>query len=300
MVGENISSKKDLRGSEPIFIVGTGRSGSTIFQKVVAEHPKLSWFSYLLDMYPNKPYLNRILMRVMDIPGVRDILYKKVNPGEYYNFWDYYFSGFSTSCRDLESKDVAKNVKKDIREVFSQIPTKKRDRILVKLTGWPRIGFLNEIFPDAKFIHFVRDGRAVSHSLLNVGFWEGWDGSSNWRWGELTEWERKKWEDHEKSFVGLAAIEWRKLIKAVEKSKDELRDAQYIEIKYENFVSNPKKILKNVTNFCNLEYLESFNNRIEKYNLENRNYKWKKNFTTKQKKVLMDILNDYLKKYKYI
>jgi len=44
----------------------------------------------------------------------------------------------------------------------------------------PRIGFLQAIFPDAKFIHIVRDGCAVANSRMNAPFWKGWQGLNTW------------------------------------------------------------------------------------------------------------------------
>ncbi len=41
--------------------------------------------------------------------------------------------------------------------MMSEITTEKRDRLLLKITGCPRIGFLSEIFEDMRFIYVVRD-----------------------------------------------------------------------------------------------------------------------------------------------
>jgi hypothetical protein len=96
------------------------------------------------------------------------------------------FTGFRRPCRDLLPQDVTLKKKEAIQNVVAQMLTRKRNRLVVKITGWPRIGFLKEIFPDAKFIHILRDGRAVANSYINVPFWWGWRGLANWRWGPLT------------------------------------------------------------------------------------------------------------------
>jgi hypothetical protein len=36
---------------------------------------------------------------------------------------------------------------------MSEITTEKRDRLLLKISGWPKIGILFEIFEGAKFVH---------------------------------------------------------------------------------------------------------------------------------------------------
>ena len=57
--------------------------------------------------------------------------------------------------------------------------TEKRDRLLLKISGWPKIGILFEIFEGAKFVHVARDGRAVVNSPLDTYFWNGWIGPEN-------------------------------------------------------------------------------------------------------------------------
>ncbi|GAJ21506.1 unnamed protein product, partial [marine sediment metagenome] len=83
---------------------------------------------------------------------------------------------------------------------------------MIKLTGWSRIEYIKELFPDAKFIHILRDGRGVANSLINVDFWKGWEGPHKWRWGMLNEEKMKEWNKYDQSFVILAAMEWKILV----------------------------------------------------------------------------------------
>ena len=99
-----------------------------------------------------------------------------MQPGECYRFWDKHTFGFSEPCRDLVRADVSARVKRQVRGRPGAMLTPTADRLLIKITGWPRIGYLDEIFEDARFIHIKRDGRAVASSLLHVNFWRGWYG----------------------------------------------------------------------------------------------------------------------------
>jgi hypothetical protein len=44
------------------------------------------------------------------------------------------------------ASDVTARVKSQVRSAFKAVLTPSRDRMLIKITGWPRIGYLDEIF----------------------------------------------------------------------------------------------------------------------------------------------------------
>jgi hypothetical protein len=43
--------------NQPIFIIGTGRSGATVFADFLRIHPEFSSMTILSHRYPNKSYL---------------------------------------------------------------------------------------------------------------------------------------------------------------------------------------------------------------------------------------------------
>ena len=80
-------------------------------------------------------------------------------PDEAYEFWNAYagvpFSQDTLHQRICDPADRAALREAVHRVVFWQ----GRSRFAAKLTGPPRIGFLHSVFPDARFVHLVRDGR---------------------------------------------------------------------------------------------------------------------------------------------
>jgi len=279
---------------KPIFIVGVGRSGSTIFHKMFAEHPNLAWLSYLCDNFPDKPLLLRLLMQGVDYPLVGNLIKNKFGPGEGYAFWERHCKGFSEPCRDLVAQDVTNRIKAQLPNVLSQILTKQRNRLLIKITGWPRVAFLHEIFNDAKFIHIVRHPGAVINSLINVRFWSGWRGPQNWRWGELTPAQREEWERFDRSFVALAGIELQILIEAMERAKKVVNCDNFMEVRYEDLCEAPIDTFKTVVNFCELEWSPAFERALQKYSLKNNNYKWQQELNASQQEIVEYFANGYL------
>lgn len=284
---------------KPIFITGTGRCGSTIFHQILSHHPHVAWLSPVCSKRPYKPQANRRAMQILDLPLPSRYLRKLIYPVEAYPFWEYYCPGFTEPCRDLRATDATPRVKKVIRRVVAQMLTGKRQRLLIKITGWPRIGFLKEIFPDARFVHVYRDGRAVVNSLLNVYFWSGWRGPANWRWGELTPEQREKWERYDRSFVALAAIEWEILMAAQKEAEQKISPDDLLEIRYEDLCQEPIRWLRLATEFAGLEWQPRFEAIVRGFSLENTNYKWQKDLSDAQQKVLDECLSDTLTKYGY-
>jgi omega-hydroxy-beta-dihydromenaquinone-9 sulfotransferase len=290
-----------VSNTDPIIVIGTGRCGSTVFHRLLSKHPNLAWLpGALCSRFPRKPGLHNLFTSGLDYPVLGKVLEERIKPGECYPFWEHQCKGFSKPYRDLVASDVTRRAKERIRETVSEITTEKRDRLLIKITGWPRIGFLSEIFEDAKFVHVVRDGRAVANSLLDVYFWEGWRGPENWSWGELSPAQRGEWNRYGQSFVVLAAIQWKILMDAMESAKTSLSKDNFLELKYEDLCSDPLDTVRTVTEFCELEWTAEFERQIGKHELKNTNDKFKQHLTARQQRELEEVLGNSLRRYDYL
>ncbi len=284
---------------KPIIIVGTGRCGSTLFHRLLANHPQLMWLSGFTYRYPHKPAWNRWAVEAMDIPVVRRLLANKVRPGENYRFWDHHAYGFSEPCRDLLGTDVSARVKKQIHAAFEPMLSSKRNRLLIKITGWSRIGYLNEIFEDAKFIHVLRDGRAVASSLLHVGFWRGWFGPQGWRAGLLSPEDQAVWESYDRSFTALAGLEWRIQMRAMDAARAKLDPKQFFEVRYEDFCEQPVEYFRRVLDFVELPESREFEQHVRAASIRSTSNRWRDDLAPAQQTILDDLLRQDLLRYGY-
>ena len=285
--------------SKPIIILGTGRCGSTVFHRLLATHPQVMWLSNLCQRYPAKPAWNRRAVVAMGHPLLRRLLRERILPSEAYRFWDRYTYGFSTPCRDLVREDVTPRIKKQVRAALEPMLTPARSRLLVKITGWSRIGFLHGIFEDAKFIHIVRDGRAAASSLLHVSFWPGWRGPQGWGAGLLSSEDQAAWEDSNRSFAALAGLQWKIQTRAVEAARQALDPNAFCEVKYETFCEQPLETYRRVLEFAELPWSAEVEQHGKAASIKNMSNRWRDDLTAGQQAVLNHLLREDLLRYGY-
>jgi omega-hydroxy-beta-dihydromenaquinone-9 sulfotransferase len=288
-----------MKVTKPIIIVGTGRCGSTLFHRLLAKHSRMMWLSGFSYLYPDRPKLNRWAVSAMGNPVLHRLFGDRIRPGENYKFWDRYAYGFSQPCRDLQRSDVTAKVKKQLHAAFEPMLTSHRDRLLLKITGWPRLGFLGEVFEDAKFIHIVRDGRAVANSLLHVHFWRGWYGPQGWRAGTLSPEDLATWEAYDRSFVALAGIEWRIQMRAMEAARQAIDPKQFFEVKYETFCERPVESFREVLEFAEMPESAAFERHVRAASIRSTSNRWRDDLTPAQQAVLDELLQDDLRRYGY-
>ena len=303
MKDTKIEAKQKTMPDSPIFVIGVPRSGTTIFFEILAEHKDLAWISNYTRLFPKFPALNILRSifdnRVYKLTGKKK-QYRKIHgfnrylprPDEAYNFWDYY-SGTSFSKSYLKGEiPENKNIKR-LRNVSQKVVQyQSRTRLSAKLTGPPRISFLSEIFPDAIFIHLIRDGLAVIHSLLNVQFWRRGGGLEKPWWGNGLKKEYiDAWEDSGKDPGVLAAVQWKQIIETSREEARGLKAGQYIEVKYEDFIHDPKHTINNLYSKVRLDQNEQFGNYDDKeMPIKSMNQKYKKHWEPVYIKKLVTVM----------
>lgn len=286
---------------KPVFIVGTGRCGSTALHRLLGPHPELMWLSGFAEKFPRRPKWNRWAVTAAGNPLVRKIFGKRIKPGENYGFWYAHANGFAEPGRDLLASDVTPRIKRQIHAAIEPMLTPRRHRMLVKLTGWSRIGFLDEVFEDAKFIHILRDGRSVASSLLHVNQWQwrGWYGPYSWRYGPLSSEDQAAWNASDHSFVALAGLQWRIHTRAVEAARRALDPSRFLEIRYEDLCAQTIETMHRILDFAELKPSAAFERHIKASPIKDMTERWRKDLSPEQQALLTDLLRKELEGYGY-
>jgi hypothetical protein len=274
----------------PIFVVGTGRSGSTVFFEGFARHPQVAWLTKLASKRPERLWTSRLLMEARSYAILDSLLGKHYGPSEAYPFWDHVFPGFSNPYRDLLAEDVTPISATRARALLGRIVTRSRNRFLAKITGWPRVRFLHEVFPQAFFIEVTRDPRATASSLLEVPFWDGWRGPPSWRRGPLPDDLATIWRQERESFVALAAIECVIVQRAVDECRSTLPSGQFHRVSYSDLCTETVEVFRKATAFCSLDWSARFEKSIRRKRFVDQSDKWRKNLSVAQQAVLQRVL----------
>jgi hypothetical protein len=108
-----------------------------------------------------------------------------------------------------------------------------------------RIGLLDRLFPDARFVVVCRDGRAVARSLLTV---DRWPDAEVWWW----EGTPRQWGEAGRDPVELAARHWVEEVRAIEAGLVGLPRQRVLRVTYEALARSPLDVLSGVAVFSGL------------------------------------------------
>ena len=258
--------------AEFAFVLGTGRCGSTLVHEIIARHPDVGFVSNLEDRLPLLPvpgrFNNDIYRRVPDRFTTKGRI--RFAPSEGYRILDREVSpAISTPVRDLLAEDVTPWLERRVRSFFvERARAQRRPLFLHKFTGWPRSGFVRRIFPEARFVHVVRDGRAVANSFLQMPWWQGYRGPDEWTWGPLPEAYAREWEESGRSFAILAGLEWKVLMDAFDAARELVPPHQWLEVRYEDFVAEPREQMRAMLDHLGLDWTPAFEDGFRRYRFD--------------------------------
>jgi hypothetical protein len=218
-----------------VFIVGCPRSGTTLFQRVVDAHPELAVIDetlWILRLYRRSEGVTAdglVTPRVID-----DLLA------------DRRFVRLDLPIADVERLlDGGRTPYTRFVSGIFDLYGRSRGKPLVgdKSPGYVRrIPTLHQLFPEARFVHLIRDGRDVALSAT------GWKKADRIFRG-WPDWPDDPWT--------TAALWWERSVRLGRDASGLLPPGRYHEVKYEALVADPTAESRKLCAFLDLPYDEA-------------------------------------------
>jgi hypothetical protein len=243
------------------FVLGTGRCGSTLVHEVLARHPDVGFVTNVDDRLGAGAgsRLQAGLYRRLPAAATRKGR-PRLAPSEGYRALAREVSPIVTEpARDLEASDAVPWLADRFRRFFVQRAAAQQTPLFLhKFTGWPRARFIDRVLPGTRFVHVVRDGRAVAASWLQTDWWRGHLGPTAWHFGPLPAAYEKEWDASGRSFVLLAGLAWKLLLDAFDDARGVIADEQWLELRYEDVLDDPRARTAEMLEFLGLPWTEAF------------------------------------------
>ncbi|MBI4259824.1 MAG: sulfotransferase [Actinobacteria bacterium] len=207
----------------PVFVVGCGRSGTTMFRLMLDSHPEVA--------VPGESHF---------VPGLWRRRRRYVRDGRldpralaaalvatpHFGNWGIPAGAVWRRVDALEGAGFPEVVEAAFM-AYADRHGKVRwgDKTPIYVLSIP---LLARLFPGARFVHLIRDGRDVALSYLSVP------------WGPESIWD--------------AAAKWRRDVGAGIRDGRPLGAERYLEVGYDDLVADPEGVLARVCAFAGLEY----------------------------------------------
>jgi len=209
--------------SAPFFIVGSGRSGSTLLRLMLCAHSKVA--------VPPETYFISPLIEQLPITQRLDEKQVSLAIDIITNHYRWPDMGMTIDYLVATAANLRAPFLRDILNIIYDYHLELErksiwgDKTPAYIAIVPR---LLELYPGAKIIHLIRDGRDVARSFQATGWYGPW--------------------------LHKNTREWQAAIQHGRQYKDTCPDVEIHEVKYEDLVLHTETTMRNVCNHVGLEY----------------------------------------------
>jgi hypothetical protein len=205
----------------PLFVVGCDRSGSTPLRLMLDAHPDLA--------VPGESHFIPELRRRFPDPVDPEVLTPALLRTPHFRHWKVAESSVWERVRAMEQPSFAGVIEAAfLANADEQGKSRWGDTTPIYVRSIP---LLHALWPDARFVHLIRDGRDVALSYRTL------------HWGSDTVW--------------AAAHTWRRDVTAGIRDGQPLGTDRYLEVRYEDLVADAKAGLQTICAFADLPFDEA-------------------------------------------
>lgn len=228
-----------------LFIVGSGRSGTTLVYEQAIRALGGYFFTNLEDKIRTLPLVSRMAHSGFGRG------WKRVKPSEGYRIWNMLMAPDLDDCSgstfEAALADTALHTR--LRDFVNRRLRMHGRRLFINKNtrNSARVRLLAAAFPDSRFVHVVRHPLAAVNSLLQVAFWK--DMPVWFRGGRaVRELARNRTEE-----VGLAAEVWVRETEAINRALVTIPTERWINVSYEAYVEAPAIQLDRIASLVRYE-----------------------------------------------
>ncbi len=216
----------------PVFIVGAARSGTTLLQYMLRSHPDISLPTaeshFFIPFYLRRMEFGDLTQYKNLHALINEIYHSKIS------FFNDDLHGINFNVEEITTTlhhQECTTIPEVITGIFranakAEQKTRWGDKTPYYIL---HLDTLLEMFPDAQFVHLIRDGRDCALSML-----------------------QRKW-DLKIFNIYHAAYTWEKYVQAG-RTFSVGHPECYLEIRYEDILNNPKRSMHDLCNFLNVPY----------------------------------------------
>ncbi len=271
-----------ITGAEapPAFLIGAGRSGTTLLYKLLCLHPEVAYISNYDKWLP--ALVSGSLMRRLR-PGIADKLGNWFNAeGNAYFVerpmrqrfvatpveGEFLYERCGVPLFPKADEVLPDAVNRRLRDAFGRIRRDRDARIMLskRTANNRRLPQLEAAFPQARYVYLTRDGRDVARSLARV---EWWADHPIW-------WDGRAAKDIEATGVPRAHLcveNWLREVEALQASLAHIDPARVLPLKFEALLANPIETLNQILSFLDLPAADGYEGAIAALALDSKTYR---------------------------
>ena len=264
---------------KPILIIGAPGSGTTLLYQTLCSHRDVAYINHNMlraGIWRHGRFVGDHRKALFMLQNLIHRDPDSTLPQEADSFWAVYFGGYYSYMTGNDySEEMAAYFRRKVLQV--QNLWGGRPRFVNKnLQNCFRVRLLDLIFPDVKFIHIIRDGRAVAFSILN----KKKDGATSpillVGFKDIL---REKYQHHRSELYNYG-LAWAEYVRKAREARA-VAQGRYYEVRYENLVREPYDELRKIVDFCELDWYSKFEEKIP--STQNMNEKWRQKATKDQR-----------------
>lgn len=296
------------RETPVVFLVGAPRSGTTLLYKALCLNRRVAFISNWVRRYPTLPALAGLdavtglaptLRRTTWFDGDSNAYaygrprraYQRAFPAPVEGEPVYARARVAAlpGGRGVEPPDLGR-----LRRTFATVVRASRADVMVskRIANNLRIPLLLEAFPDARFVHLQRDGRAVALSLSRVDWWPTdpvwWLGSTP---AEAVRRGADEWE--------LCGRHWVEEIRAADAGLAAVPASQRLELRYEDVLVDPVGSLRVIAGFAGLGADPGWEHQLAQLRFPDRNQTWRSALPAPAITTIERVQRDELRRHGY-